>query len=676
MWFPMDGGGGGGGGGDQREEQKPTLRPPPPMVTTTGYWYSDHHHQIPQPEICYNNPAAAMEMMGWKSFLNKGAAPASGGGCGAPSSSSSSKAAAGLEFYTHHHQEFSNTWVDQGGNNNDSSSSLRCVFPCEGNERPSQGLSLSLNSANPSAIGLQSFELRAPHNPVAGMNHGFFSEQPAANHPGNNNKNNNNCGYFEMRGSKYLGAAQELLNEFCSLGTSESSGHNNNNNGSIRIKKKMAACNQWQEGEESTTHNAAGTASDCNRNPCLDSLDLLELHKTQTKLLHMLQEVDRRYKLYCDELKAVVSSFDAVAGDGAGKGYAALAAKAMSRHFRCLRDGIVTQLKEVKKAAALKDRSVVAAAATGTTKGETPRLKMLDQALRQQKAFQQVSMMEAHPWRPQRGLPERSVSLLRAWLFEHFLHPYPSDVDKHILARQTGLSRSQVSNWFINARVRLWKPMVEEMYLEETKEQENPLIANSSSDDTIADSGGRRPDHRNPRTTCDDTEDRKPNNLVRVDISSILNPNNNNPGSGATGAEDDHWPIFGAARGGGDHRPFAHAGLVGGSPGFSSSSPNPAWAHENPGGAFGYGARARGGSVSLTLGLQQQGGSGMGLAAAFSPSSTAASSSAGPPPPLFYTRPDQIEDCQTVPYPLLESEGQNLPYRNLIGAQLLHDLAG
>lgn len=30
----------------------------------------------------------------------------------------------------------------------------------------------------------------------------------------------------------------------------------------------------------------------------------------------------------------------------------------------------------------------------------------------------------------------------------------------------------QVSNWFINARVRLWKPMVEEMYLEETKEQE------------------------------------------------------------------------------------------------------------------------------------------------------------------------------------------------------------
>ena len=26
-------------------------------------------------------------------------------------------------------------------------------------------------------------------------------------------------------------------------------------------------------------------------------------------------------------------------------------------------------------------------------------------------------------WRPQRGLPARSVTVLRAWLFDHFLHP-------------------------------------------------------------------------------------------------------------------------------------------------------------------------------------------------------------------------------------------------------------
>ncbi|XLR30492.1 hypothetical protein S83_058392 [Arachis hypogaea] len=44
---------------------------------------------------------------------------------------------------------------------------------------------------------------------------------------------------------------------------------------------------------------------------------------------------------------------------------------------------------------------------------------------------------------------------LRSYIWTFIPCSYPSDVDKHILARQTGLSRSQVSNWFINARVRL-----------------------------------------------------------------------------------------------------------------------------------------------------------------------------------------------------------------------------
>ncbi|KAM7514112.1 hypothetical protein LguiA_003695 [Lonicera macranthoides] len=46
------------------------------------------------------------------------------------------------------------------------------------------------------------------------------------------------------------------------------------------------------------------------------------------------------------------------------------------------------------------------------------------------------------------------------------------------------LRESIVSNWFINARVRLWKPMIEEMYKEEFQESEddsiNPLLAGSS----------------------------------------------------------------------------------------------------------------------------------------------------------------------------------------------------
>ncbi|EMS61362.1 BEL1-like homeodomain protein 11 [Triticum urartu] len=69
--------------------------------------------------------------------------------------------------------------------------------------------------------------------------------------------------------------------------------------------------------------------------------------------------------------------------------------------------------------------------------------------------------------KPLRGLPEGSVAVLRAWLFNHFIDPYPSDNEKLRLAVSTGLSRRQISNWFINARVRLWKPMIEEMYADE-----------------------------------------------------------------------------------------------------------------------------------------------------------------------------------------------------------------
>lgn len=53
--------------------------------------------------------------------------------------------------------------------------------------------------------------------------------------------------------------------------------------------------------------------------------------------------------------------------------------------------------------------------------------------------------------------------VLREWLYQHFDRPYPSDRDKMILSNVTGLSRTQVSNWFINARVRIWQPLVLEL---------------------------------------------------------------------------------------------------------------------------------------------------------------------------------------------------------------------
>lgn len=128
-------------------------------------------------------------------------------------------------------------------------------------------------------------------------------------------------------------------------------------------------------------------------------------------------QVDRRYKQYYHQMQIVVSSFDVVAGCGAAKPYTAVALQTISRHFRCLRDAITGQIRATQK-------SLGEQGTTGSIKGVgITRLRYVDQQLRQQRALQQLGMMQQHAWRPQRGLPETSVSILRAWLFEHFLHP-------------------------------------------------------------------------------------------------------------------------------------------------------------------------------------------------------------------------------------------------------------
>ncbi|OKL59208.1 hypothetical protein UA08_05918 [Talaromyces atroroseus] len=52
------------------------------------------------------------------------------------------------------------------------------------------------------------------------------------------------------------------------------------------------------------------------------------------------------------------------------------------------------------------------------------------------------------------NLPKPVTDVLRAWFHEHLDHPYPTEEDKQVFMNQTGLSISQISNWFINARRR------------------------------------------------------------------------------------------------------------------------------------------------------------------------------------------------------------------------------
>lgn len=127
-------------------------------------------------------------------------------------------------------------------------------------------------------------------------------------------------------------------------------------------------------------------------------------------------------------MQMVVSSFESVAGLNSATPYTSLALKAISKHFRSLKNAISDQIRHVSKVLGEELMSSPSSGGRGESTPTPPRLKYLDQSLlRKHKAGGEstLSFVDHNQpvWRPQRGLPERAVSVLRAWLFEHFLHP-------------------------------------------------------------------------------------------------------------------------------------------------------------------------------------------------------------------------------------------------------------
>ncbi|RCV22670.1 hypothetical protein SETIT_4G239300v2 [Setaria italica] len=185
--------------------------------------------------------------------------------------------------------------------------------------------------------------------------------------------------------------------------------------------------------------------------------------KLRNDLQKLLQLLDQRCNQCMDEIQGAASKYGGMVRPGGGGGGATLllapfAHRAVSAMHRRLRARITGEI------------------AAASRRGEPPpptssSLTLADRERSWESAFiqkhwalRQLRRGDQQSWRPQRGLPEKSVAVLKAWMFENFLRPYPKDNEKEMLAARSGLSRSQVSNWFINARVRLWKPMIEEMY--------------------------------------------------------------------------------------------------------------------------------------------------------------------------------------------------------------------
>ncbi|XP_031485415.1 BEL1-like homeodomain protein 6 [Nymphaea colorata] len=391
-----------------------------------------------------------------------------------------------------------------------------------------QGLSLSLSFHNPPELHLQQYEARFDHQNLAPTAASVYSinrhekqKQDCVGSFGDYcsfqkdsagliygpsvsgiQKNPVPLGPFTgyasvLKNSKFLKPAQQLLDEFCNVGKVKVAlgGVGDGGAGSLQSSKGQqvevdgscggsgVSCDVSAAGvlnppcissTSSVYPSAACRAEPRNENPISSVADRNEHRKKKTRLVSMLDEVYRRYRHYYRQLQMVVTSFESVAGLSNAAPYTSMALKSMSKHFRYLKNAINDQLKFTCKLLGEDCFSPGAA-----VRDEISGLRLEGQ---QRGGGEGSSVVEPHPqhvWRPQRGLPERAVTVLRAWLFEHFLHPYPTDTDKQILAKQTGLTRNQVSNWFINARVRLWKPLVEEIHSLETRDSSSSVDLNS-----------------------------------------------------------------------------------------------------------------------------------------------------------------------------------------------------
>ncbi|CAK7332275.1 unnamed protein product [Dovyalis caffra] len=251
-----------------------------------------------------------------------------------------------------------------------------------------------------------------------------------------------------LNSSRFFKPAQELLDEFCGekglklIRTCELP---------KRIREEASppalseAVNAADTGDEANDGNNLGASSltfrrsneeigDCGVGNSSSGSYRPEYQQMKAKLLYLQEEVCRRYKQYHQQMQMVASSFESVAGLSAATPYISLALKAVSGNFRSLKHAISDQLKHVTKAIG---ENLFSPNTFGSSTAGSFRYKDYQSFQKNKSGGPNVGYLEPqeHIWRPQRGLPERAV----------------------------------VSNWFINARVRLWKPMVEEIHTLETK---------------------------------------------------------------------------------------------------------------------------------------------------------------------------------------------------------------
>lgn len=78
------------------------------------------------------------------------------------------------------------------------------------------------------------------------------------------------------------------------------------------------------------------------------------------------------------------------------------------------------------------------------------------------------------------SLPGHVAEYLKNWLMQHIKHPYPSESEKARMVADTGIEIKRLNNWFVNNRIRFWKPRFEAM--QKQQEQKKRKLSKSTEE--------------------------------------------------------------------------------------------------------------------------------------------------------------------------------------------------
>lgn len=63
---------------------------------------------------------------------------------------------------------------------------------------------------------------------------------------------------------------------------------------------------------------------------------------------------------------------------------------------------------------------------------------------------------------------------------EHINHPYPTEQEKAQMVADTGIELKRLNNWFVNNRIRYWKPRMEELQRQK-RDEDKPEVAGNDA---------------------------------------------------------------------------------------------------------------------------------------------------------------------------------------------------